>query len=293
MRWLVVILAGCLGVVVTCGSAVGDPCRDVVCQQTDDGVAIGVVDTEGSSAVAENISSAGKQGTVEHSTTPGCPLNDPNAGGPYDVACSYMTSACISRGQPGAWLVWVWSRPVGSQIPWVRSGSGCRSPQQVQAAAPGVTRALVQRAFRQVRFAHPRVHVQPEGNVTLVNLATYYQVRWPTEGFEPAEVATVNLLGRTVRLRPRVVSYTYRFGDGSSLGPTSDAGGTYPSGRVRHTYVRPGEVPVSVEVVYSGDYQLGGGAWEPVDLTVPVAGEPVRVQVRQARARLEAPPPRG
>ncbi|MGN6299496.1 MAG: hypothetical protein ACTHN8_00200 [Angustibacter sp.] len=154
-----------------------------------------------------------------------------------------------------------------------------------------MTRAVVQRAFRQLHFAHPQVHVQPEGNVTLVNLATYYQVRWPAEGFEPGEVASVRLLGRTVRLRPRAVAFTYRFGDGSRLGPTSDAGGTYPSGRVRHTYQRTGDVSVSIQATYTGDYQLEGGAWEPIDLTVPVAGDPVTVQVRQARARLEAPAP--
>ena len=157
---------------------------------------------------------------------------------------------------------------------------------------PGVTRGLVQRAFRQLHFAHPVVHVQPEGNVTLVNLPTYYEVRWPVEGLEPGEVASVRLLGRVVRLRPRAVSYTYRFGDGTSLGPTSDAGGTYPHGRVRHTYRRAGDVPVSIEATYTGDYQLAGGAWEPIDLRVPVAGDPVTVQVREARARLEPSPSR-
>jgi hypothetical protein len=158
----------------------------------------------------------------------------------------------------------------------------------VKAAAPGVTRALVQRAFRELHFAHPQVHVQPEGNVTLVNLPTYYEVRWPTAGFQPGEVATVRLLGRTVRGRPRAVSYTYRFGDGSRLGPTSDAGGPYPTGRVRHTYERTGDLPVSIEATYTGDYQLGGGTWEPIDVRVPITGEAVTVEVRQARARLEA-----
>ena len=148
----------------------------------------------------------------------------------------------------------------------------------------------MQRAFRQLHFAHPRAHVQPEGNVTLVHLPTYFQVTWPHAGFQPGEVATVQLLGRTVRLRPRAVSYTYRFGDGSRLGPTSDPGGTYPSGRVRHTYERTGEAPVRIEATYSGDYQLGGGGWEPIDVTVPVAGDPVTVEVRQARARLEDSP---
>jgi hypothetical protein len=209
----------------------------------------------------------------------------------YDVACAYMTTTCMTRGL-GGWLVWVWSRPAGSKARWVRSGFACRSPQEVRAAAPGVTRGLVQQAFRQLHFAHPEAHVQPEGNVTLVNLPTYFEVRWPAAGFQPDEIATVQLLGRVVRLRPRAVSYTYRFGDGARLGPTSDAGGPYPSGRVRHAYERTGGVPVSIQVVYSGDYQLGGGAWEPIDVSVPVTGDTVTVDVRQARAHLEPSPRR-
>ena len=47
-----------------------------------------------------------------------------------------------------------------------------------------------------VDFALPGVHVQPEGNVTLVNLPTYFEVRWPAQGVQPREIATVQLLGR-------------------------------------------------------------------------------------------------
>jgi hypothetical protein len=148
---------------------------------------------------------------------------------------------------------------------------------------------MVQRAFRQLHFAHPQVHVQPEGNVTLVNLPTYYQVRWPDEGFEPGEVATVTLLGRTMRLRPKAVSYTYRFGDGDSAGPTSDAGGAYPDGAIRHVYRDTGAAQVSAQVIYTGDYSLGG-AWQPIDVTVPVDGASVTVDVKQARAQLESGP---
>jgi hypothetical protein len=226
----------------------------------------------------------------EHSTTPGCPLNDPNLGNrTYDLSCAYMSSACQARGRDG-WLVWVWSRRVGSGDRWVKSGFACRSPQQVQAATPGVTRAMVARAFARVRFAHPRVHVQPEGDVTLVNLATYFAVEWPVQGYEPGEVASVDLLGRMVRLRPRAVSYTYWFGDGGRFGPTSDAGGSFPTGRVRHVYRRTGRVPVRVDVAYSGEYSLSGGPWQPIDLTVPVTGQSHSVQVKQARARLESRP---
>ena len=265
-------------------------CHQFACGQLADGISLSMRQAASSSAKGGSAV-AGRAATpiIEHTTSPACPTNDANVGGAYDVACSYMSSACASRGLDG-WLVWVWSRPVGSSGRWERTGFACRSPQQVQAATPGVTRGLVQQAFRELHFAHPVAHVQPEGNVTLVNLATYYQVRWPATGLRPGQVATVRLLGLEVQLRPRVAAYTYRFGDGSSLGPTSDAGGTYPEGRVRHTYERTGDVPVRIEAAYTGDYRLAGGTWEPIDVTVPVTGDPVTVEVREARARLEASP---
>jgi len=147
---------------------------------------------------------------------------------------------------------------------------------------------MVQRAFRELDFARPQVAIQPEGNQTLVNLETFYRVRWPQAGVAPRELATVNLLGRSVRIRPAVRSYDYAFGDGSRSGATSDAGGVYPTGGIRHTYISAATVPVSVRATYTGDFSVDGGAWEPVDETVVINGPPTGVRVREAVNRLEA-----
>ena len=151
-----------------------------------------------------------------------------------------------------------------------------------------LTVAAVRAAFRQVQFAEPVVHVQPEGNVTLVNLPTYYEVLWPTAGVEPEETASVQLLGRSVRIRPLTESFVYRFGDGASLGPTPDAGGSYPDGTVRHTYDAPARAAVSVEARYGGEFSVDGGPWQQVGDTVVIPGPATGVQVREARARLQA-----
>jgi hypothetical protein len=147
---------------------------------------------------------------------------------------------------------------------------------------------MVQRAFREVDFARPSVALQPVGNQTLVNFETFYRVQWPQLGVAPQEIATVTLLGRSVRIRPAVRSFTYSFGDGSSAGPTSDAGGTYPTGGIRHTYASAGSVPVVVRAVYTGDFSVDGGAWEPVDESVTITGPPTALHVREAINRLEA-----
>ncbi len=231
----------------------------------------------------------------ESTLTPGCPGNDPNRGsGSYDMACPYMTSYCASRGQRNGWLVWVWSRALRPDRtpngPWARSGYSCSVPRDVLAAVrPGVTAAMIQRAFARLDFARPKPGIQPTGNITLVNLPTYYQVTWPVAGYQPGEVATISLLGRELRLRPSA-SYTYAFGDGESLGPTLDPGGTYPSGKVRHTYLDTGTAPVTIRAAYTGQYSLDGGPWRDVDLTVPVPGQPVDVQIKQAISRLVTGP---
>lgn len=123
--------------------------------------------------------------------------------------------------------------------------------------------------------------------MTLLNLPTYFEVRWPGAGFEPDEVATVNLLGRSVRIRPLEKSYTYRFGDGESMGPTSDAGGTYPDGTVRHTYAVSTTVAAKVTATYGGEFSVDGGEWQEVGETVDIAGPAAGIEVREARARLE------
>ena len=170
-----------------------------------------------------------------------------------------------------------------------RISRSCAAPALTGPGTPPVlTAGMVREAFRRVDFALPAVNVQPEGNVTLVNLPTYFEVRWPAQGVQPREIATVQLLGRSVRIRPLGKSFVYRFGDGDQLGPTSDAGGPYPEGRIRHTYTRPAKAAVSVVATYGGEFSVDEGPWQEVDETVTINGPAQGVQVREARARLEA-----
>ncbi|HEX8498101.1 MAG TPA: hypothetical protein VF661_12965 [Actinomycetales bacterium] len=154
---------------------------------------------------------------------------------------------------------------------------------------PQLTIDIIRTAFREVDFSPPTLHVQPEGGVTLVNLPTYFEVRWPADGYQPDEIATVNLLGRSVRIRPLERSYTYRFGDGDRLGPTRNAGGTYPDGTVRHTYAAATDsTNATVTATYGGEFSVDGGEWQDVGDTVAIPGPATDVTVRAARARLEA-----
>jgi hypothetical protein len=146
-------------------------------------------------------------------------------------------------------------------------------------------------AFRNTDFTKPTVHLQPEGNVTLVTLPTYFEVTWPDDGFKPGEIDPVTLMGYQLRIRPSGQSYDYFFGDGDSSGPTQSFGGIYPTGDITHVYTKAGVYDSHVDVNYGGDYSVNGSEWIPIlengiPATVRIPGQPQPVTVRTARARL-------
>jgi len=167
---------------------------------------------------------------------------------------------------------------------WVLVGTTCL-PELVP-GKPVLGMALILAAFHNTAFARPTVHMQPEGNVTLITLATYFEANWPTAGFQPSEVDTVIMMGSQVRIRPTNQGYTYFFGDGTSEGPTSSPGGVYPSGDITHTYPKAGTFSSHIDITYGGEFSVDGSPWLPIDDTVSITGQTQTVTVKTAKARL-------
>jgi hypothetical protein len=148
----------------------------------------------------------------------------------------------------------------------------------------------IQRAFRALPFSKPTVSIQPVGNVTLVNLPTYFQAIWPGDaGLQPGDIShPVRLLSWSVEFRVTAHTYDFQYGDGTSSGPVTDAGGVYPDGAIRHTFSRP--VPhaqVRVDATLTGQFRANGGAWVDIGTVANLQNEPVTVlEVKEARARL-------
>ena len=149
-----------------------------------------------------------------------------------------------------------------------------------------LTMAMVLKAVHDTPFTKPGVNIQPVGLKTLVNLPTYYEVTWPATGYGPDEINTTTLLGYQVQIRPLLKQLDYRYGDGSSSGPTTSLGGPHPTGDIVHTYTTAGTVPVSVSVRYGAEFRVNGGEWIPIEDTVDLTGASVSLQVLEARARL-------
>ena len=132
-------------------------------------------------------------------------------------------------------------------------------------------------AFRELGLFRGVVRSDP-GWGSFVRLETYF---WCGDATRDCAAIgqgerTITLLGQAVRIRPRIVAYEWRFGDGGGV-RTSAA-------RVAHTYDRTGAMPVSVTLTWTADYAVGGGGFRPVDGTTTTTS-PVRVlPVQEAQA---------
>ncbi len=146
--------------------------------------------------------------------------------------------------------------------------------------------AQIRSAFARTPFKKPTLLIQPPGGRTLINLPTYFEARLSATGHGPGEVHTVTLLGRTVRVRPVAASYRWDFGDGTAPVATTSAGGPYPDGDVRHTYLREGVYQVTVTMGYRGEYAVDGGPWRDVGSSVTISASPVRLEVATAPVEL-------
>lgn len=140
----------------------------------------------------------------------------------------------------------------------------------------GPGREDVVRAFRELPLYRGVIRTEPR-LATLVNLETDF---WcGDEQGRTCEVVgegerTVTLLGRPVRIRPKIVSYSWSFGDGTAAETT---------GRAQHTYAHAGKYTVTLTLTWTADYAVGTGALQPIDDTTTTTSEPRILPVREAQ----------
>ena len=135
------------------------------------------------------------------------------------VSCAHALRDC-PKGELGP-LLRIWRRTVKEgrvTEPWTTRGITCAS-DVAPGSRPTLTMADLKAAFMRTPWSKPQVSSQPAGNTTLVNLRTFYKVNWAVKGFQPGEVDRSVLRGIPVQIRPKLVGFTYVFGDGSTWVP--------------------------------------------------------------------------
>src|SRR5450631_2029472 len=226
----------------------------------------------------------------EYTSVTTCANNVP--GGPNaDLPCLGAIQACAGNTpqQGQGPQIQLFRREVDAKnVPiggWQPIGTTC-FPQLVP-GKPVLGMGLILAAFHNTAWALPIVHIQPEGNVTLVTLPTYFEVRWPDQGFQPGEIDPVNLMGFLVRIRPTNEGYRYVFGDGDTE-QTDSGGGTYPDGDIIHAYATGGTYDSRIDITYGGQFSVNGGEWLGIPATenVTIPGSITVLKVSTAHARL-------
>lgn len=226
----------------------------------------------------------------EYGWTTSCTSALPGEAG-SDVLCLGAVVSCSNPANGPGPLTKIWRRVVQQdQPPGPRAlvGSTCWA-DAVPGSRPTVTMAMIQDAFNLTPWAKPQISTQPNGNVTLVGLDTYYRLNWTPEGYEPDEIEVVDparMNGYQIDVRVKLVSFIWNFGDGQTFGPTTSEGGVYPSGNITHRYLGGGAFPSSVTTTFGGDFRINGGDWAPIPNTATVPGPATAVTVRTAEAQL-------
>lgn len=225
--------------------------------------------------------------SYSYGTRPYCRGTVPDS--PDGADCTLTDIFC--KRQPNGVYVgtgpaeWVFRRMVNPDTDWERQGLTCY-PNLVP---DKVNMAMITDAFHKTPLAAPQLTMQPPGGKTLVTLPNFFQVSWPDRGVLPGELDTLSAadwFGMNITLKPELNSITYSFGDGSTVGPTLNLGGPYPSGDITKTFDEAGEFQVSADAVYTGWVSIDGSEWIEIPGTVAIAGTPERVSVKTARNSL-------
>lgn len=218
----------------------------------------------------------------DYTVVPACERNDPRFQRPEDVGCMRSVVGCNPAPGP---MFWVFRQTVlggAAQGDWRRVGQICGFPTW-STTRPAVTMPMIETEFKRIAWAKLGSTIQPPKGVTLVNLKTYFQARWEPDGFQPGEVASVDLLGNAVDIRPVLLGYTYVFGDGDTTGPTLDPGGDWKTGKIFHVYLDTGQFAPRIDATLAADFRINGGEWARIPAEANITGIPNPLRVAAAK----------
>lgn len=134
--------------------------------------------------------------------------------------------------------------------------------------------AIVQRDFQRVVVLKGVAEVSPQPD-TLVNIPTVFTTSTPRSYDIP-----LTILGQSVVITARAERYTWHLGDGAVRSTTA------AYGRLEHEYRRARSRQAHVVIEWSGSFRVNGGPAQPISGTVSTTGDPVTVEVKQARSEL-------
>ncbi len=105
----------------------------------------------------------------------------------------------------------------------------------------------------------------------------------------PTLLQTVSF-GVPIQVRATPLRYSWDFGDGDTLGPTSQPGGAYPALTNTHEYTARGAYDIVMTTHYTGEYSIDGDIWLPIPGEAEVESAAVTVTALAGESKLVADP---
>ena len=216
---------------------------------------------------------------VQRRYVPACSGNAPEGGN--DALCGAATTTCPVEGELRFWVFErTVTRATGAADAWqhIAPFSLCMGPEDPVLDPAVAIPALVQRDFQRVVVLKGVAEVSPKPD-TLVNIPTVFTTSSPESYDIP-----LTLLGQSVVITAKAEKWTWHFDDGASASTTTDGS----AGRVEHDYVKAGPKQAHVVIDWSGSFRINGGASQPITGSATTTGDPIDLNVKQARSELVA-----
>ena len=201
----------------------------------------------------------------------------------FDVDCLAAATEC-NAGENGRPVRWWWKLVVAGPNDWSRIAPDRCVYSEKPDDVLGKIAAQIQTKFQQLPVSAGTSVMQPSPH-TLRGAETNFYVEASEQKF------TVDMLGQSVSIIAKPVQYTWTYGDGTSLGPQTAAGGPLPQDRwgektaTSHVYTQTGDFSVVLTTHFQGTYSVNGGPPLPIPGQGQFSSPPQTVSVWRSITR--------
>lgn len=109
---------------------------------------------------------------------------------------------------------------------------------------------------------------------------------------DDVQTVTTTVLGQSVEVSAKPVSWRFDYGDGSAVNVSSSSGGPLPEQvladpakvfetdtATSHRYQQTGTYSIGLVTEFRGEYRVGGGGWVSIPGSTTVASEPITMDI--------------
>ncbi|MDQ0277543.1 hypothetical protein QO003_001846 [Arthrobacter silviterrae] len=181
--------------------------------------------------------------------------------------------------------VWWYQSPRVAKPPkWVfHSGPTCIYDEKPIDVLKEIA-ARIEHEFKQLPVAPATIGSQPGPHTLRGNNTNFYANA--TE-----QTFNITLLGQKVHITATTTTYTWNYGDGTTLGPTPSHGAPLPDDRIgeqtktSHAYTTTGKYTITLTTHYTGTYTVNNGPTLPIPGQVNIPSPPLHLTVWRAITR--------